>query len=73
MIYRGYKGETTEGGIRVSAFIRWPNVIEAGAMAGDMIHVSDLYTSFARLAGATDYMGEEIICICTTDLILPLQ
>ena len=29
MIYRGYKGETTEGGIRVSAFIRWPNVIEA--------------------------------------------
>ena len=61
MIYRGYKGETTEGGIRVSAFIRWPNVIEAGAMVGDMIHVSDLYTSFARLAGATDYIPRDRI------------
>jgi arylsulfatase len=61
MIYRGYKGETTEGGIRVNAFIRWPNVIEAGSMAGDMIHVSDLYTSFARLAGATDYIPHDRI------------
>ena len=61
MIYRGYKGETTEGGIRVNAYIRWPNVIEAGSMAGDMIHVSDLYTSFARLAGATDYIPRDRI------------
>jgi len=61
MIYRGYKGETTEGGIRVNAYIRWPNVIEAGSMAGDMIHVYDLYTSFARIAGATDYIPRDRI------------
>jgi arylsulfatase A-like enzyme len=61
MIYRGYKGETTEGGIRVSAFIRWPNVIEAGSMAGDMIHVTDLYTSFARIAGATEFVPRDRI------------
>ncbi len=61
MIYRGYKGETTEGGIRVSAFIRWPKVIEAGSMAGDMIHVTDLYTSFARIAGATEFVPRDRI------------
>ena len=61
MIYRGYKGETTEGGIRVNAFIRWPSVIEAGSLAGDMIHVSDLYTSFAKMAGATDFIPRDRI------------
>jgi arylsulfatase A-like enzyme len=61
MIYRGYKGETTEGGVRVNAYIRWPNVIDAGSVAGDMIHISDLYTSFARMAGAIDYIPRDRI------------
>ncbi len=61
MIYRGYKGETTEGGVRVNAYIQWPSVIEAGSMSGDIIHVSDLYTSFARIAGATDYIPRDRI------------
>jgi len=52
-IYRGGKGEHLEGGVRANAFIRWPGVIEAGSFAEDIIHVSDLYTSFARLGGAT--------------------
>jgi arylsulfatase A-like enzyme len=56
MIYRGFKGETTEGGIRVSAFIRWPGAIEAGSKAGDMIHVSDLFTTIANIAGATEHV-----------------
>lgn len=56
MIYRGFKGETTEGGIRVSAFIRWPEVIQAGSIVGDMIHVSDLYTTIANVAGATEHL-----------------
>lgn len=29
MIYRGGKGSTTEGGVRVDAFVRWPGMIEA--------------------------------------------
>jgi arylsulfatase A-like enzyme len=61
MVYRGYKGETTEGAIRVNAFVRWPQVIEAGSMAGDMIHVSDLYTTIARIAGATDHIPRDRI------------
>jgi arylsulfatase A-like enzyme len=61
MIYRGYKGETTEGGIRVNAYIRWPEVIEAGSLVGDMIHVSDLYTTLATMAGASDYIPRDRI------------
>ena len=45
MIYRGGKGYTTEGGVRVDAFVRWPGMIEADSVVGDMIHVSDLYTT----------------------------
>jgi arylsulfatase A-like enzyme len=54
MIYRGGKGYTTEGGVRVDAFARWPGMIESDTVVGDMIHVSDLYTTIARLGGATD-------------------
>ena len=61
MVYRGYKGETTEGAIRVNAFVRWPGVVQAGSMAGDMIHVSDLYTTIARMAGATDHIPRDRI------------
>jgi arylsulfatase A-like enzyme len=53
-VYRGGKGEHLEGGIRVNAFVRWPGVIEPGTYAEDIIHVSDLFTSFARLGNATD-------------------
>jgi arylsulfatase len=54
MIFRGGKGDTTEGGVRVDAFIRWPGMIEADSIVGDIIHVTDLFTTFAHLGGATD-------------------
>jgi arylsulfatase len=53
MVFRGGKGETTEGGVRVDAFVRWPGMIEADAVAGDIMHVSDFFTTIARLGGAT--------------------
>ena len=53
-IYRGGKTDHLEGGVRVNAWVKWEGVIEAGSFAEDMIHVSDLYTTFARLANATD-------------------
>lgn len=52
MVFRGGKGDTTEGGIRVDAFIRWPGMIGADTMVNNIIHVSDLYTTLARFAGA---------------------
>jgi arylsulfatase len=54
MIFRGGKGDTTEGGVRVDAFARWPGMIEKDSMVGDIIHVADLFTSIARFARATD-------------------
>ena len=54
LVYRGGKGDTTEGGVRVDAFVRWPEMIEADSIVGDIVQVSDLFTSLARFAGATD-------------------
>jgi arylsulfatase len=53
LIYRGGKADTTEGGVRVDAFARWPGMIEADSIVSDIVHVTDLFTSIARLAGAT--------------------
>ena len=54
MIFRGGKADTTEGGVRVDAFARWPGMIEADSVVADIVHVTDLYTSIARFCGATD-------------------
>jgi len=61
MVYRGGKTDTTEGGIRVNAFMRWPGVIEQGSFAGDMFHVSDLFSTFAQLGDATKYIPTDRI------------
>jgi len=61
MIYRGGKGDTTEGGIRVDAFVRWPGMIETDSIVGDIVHVADLYTSLARFAGATEQIPTDRI------------
>ena len=57
-VYRGGKGDFTEGGVRVPAFAWWPGVIEPGQLVGDIIHVTDLYTTFARLGGATEHIPD---------------
>ena len=54
MIYRGGKGDVSEGGVRVDAFVRWPGMIEKDAIVSDIVHVTDLFTSISRFAGATD-------------------
>ena len=59
LIYRGGKTDFTEGGIRVDAYARWPGAIEAGSRAADIIHVSDLYTTFARVAQAEKYIPRD--------------
>jgi arylsulfatase len=54
MVFRGGKGSTLEGGVRVDAFVRWPGMIQADSVAGDIIHVSDLFTTIARLGEGMD-------------------
>ena len=60
-IFRGGKGDFLEGGVRVPAFAWWPGVIKPGQVVGDIIHETDLFTTFARLAGATQYIPTDRI------------
>lgn len=54
MVFRGGKGDTTEGGVRVDAFVKWPGMIEADSIVSDIFHVTDLFTTLSRLAGAEE-------------------
>jgi len=51
---KGGKGSVSEGGVRVPAMAWWPGMIEPGSDPVDMIHLTDLYTTAARLGGALD-------------------
>ena len=61
VVFNGGKGDYREGGIRVAAFAQWDGVIEPGTYVGDMVAVHDLYTTFARLGGATKYIPTDRI------------
>ena len=71
-IFRGGKGDFLEGGMRVSAAAWWPGTIEPGQVPGDIIHVTDLYTTFARLAGAKQHIPTDRVIdgIDQTSLLL---
>jgi arylsulfatase len=42
-----------EGGLRVPLVVRWPGRVAAGRVSDDIVHVTDLYTTLAKAAGAT--------------------
>ena len=58
-IYRGGKAEHLEGGIRVNAFMRWPGILEEGSRVQDIVHISDLFTTFARVADAEKFIPRD--------------
>jgi arylsulfatase len=60
-LYRGGKGDYLEGAVRVPAMAWWPGVIAPGQTVGDIIHETDLFTTFARLGGATQYIPTDRI------------
>ncbi|MHC4758866.1 MAG: sulfatase-like hydrolase/transferase [Planctomycetota bacterium] len=55
-LYTGGKGDFTEGGVRVPCLAWWPGTIGPDEIVGDIIHETDLFTTFARLGGATKYI-----------------
>ena len=48
----GRKHEVKEGGVRTPAIAWWPGVIEAGSEPLDLVHVTDWFTTIARISGA---------------------
>jgi arylsulfatase A-like enzyme len=51
--YRGGKGETYEGGIRVVSLLRWPAQIPGGGKLDQMMTVMDVFPTLAAAAGIT--------------------
>lgn len=60
-LFRGGKGDFQEGGVRVPAFARWPGVIEKNQIVGDIIHQTDLFTTFAHIGGAKQHIPTDRI------------
>ncbi|MGH9885737.1 MAG: sulfatase-like hydrolase/transferase, partial [bacterium] len=71
-LYRGGKGDFLEGGVRVPAMAWWPGVIAPGQMVGDIIHVTDLFTTLAHVGGGTENIPTDRIIdgIDQTSLLL---
>ena len=59
LIYRGGKTNHLEGGVRVDAYARWPGAIAKDSKAADIVHVSDLFTTFARIAEADQFIPRD--------------
>jgi arylsulfatase len=50
--WRGTYHTAMEGALRVPFMIRWPDRIPAGMVSDEIVHVTDLFTTLARIAGA---------------------
>jgi len=42
-----------EGGLRVPFIARWPGRVPEGKVSNEIVHITDLYTTLARIGGAT--------------------
>jgi arylsulfatase A-like enzyme len=50
--WRGTYFTALEGSLRTPFLIRWPDQIEAGSKHNEIMHITDLYPTLARVAGA---------------------
>jgi arylsulfatase A-like enzyme len=52
--FRGEKGTTWEGGVRVPCLVRWPGKIKAGSVSNRLQSHEDLFVTLAAAAGLPD-------------------
>ena len=57
--FRGAKGTTWEGGVRVPGIAYWPGMIEPGQVSDDLFDLMDLFNTSLRLAGATGSLPQD--------------
>jgi len=57
--FRGEKGSTWEGGFRVPALIRWPEVVAPGTVINGIVSHQDWLPTFLAAAGQPD-IGEQL-------------
>jgi len=56
--FRGEKGTTWEGGVRVPIMVRWPGKIAPGSSSNEIQSHEDLYVTLAAAAGETELKDE---------------
>ena len=49
--WRGAYFTVWEGSLRVACMVRWPGKIKAGSFSNEIVHITDLLPTFARVAG----------------------
>jgi len=57
--FRGAKGSTWEGGVRVPAVVSWPGTIAPGRVSDGIIDQLDLFATMLRLAGIADQIPSD--------------
>jgi arylsulfatase len=50
--WSGYLDTAREGSLRTPCIIRWPGHVPAGRVSNEIVHITDLFTTLARAAGA---------------------
>ncbi len=78
--HRGWAGPWTgtyvtamEGSLRVPFIIRWPGMIPAGRVSNEMVQITDLYTTLAKMGGAEIPTVRAIDGIDQVDFLLGKQ
>lgn len=56
--FRGEKGSTWEGGVRVPCLVRWPAVIPAGSVINDIFSHEDWMPTLVAAAGGAEDLAE---------------
>jgi len=72
-IWRGTYHTAMEGALRVPFLLRWPGHVPAGARSNEIVHITDLYHTIARLVQATMPRDRAIDGIDQTDFFLGKQ
>ncbi|HNS15901.1 MAG TPA: arylsulfatase [Syntrophorhabdaceae bacterium] len=57
--FRGAKGSTWEGGVRVPGIVYWRGMIKPGRISDGIFDLADLFNTSLNLAGANDQMPKD--------------
>jgi arylsulfatase len=64
--FRGFKGSVYEGGIRVPLIARWPGKIKPGMNTDHLSYFTDMFPTFADVAGVTEEFNTDGISMLPT-------
>lgn len=57
--FRGSKGSTYEGGVRVPGIVYWKGMIEGGRVSDGLFDLADLFPTILNLGGALDKVSDK--------------